>query len=153
MPVIVIGADTPLGGPVADALLGRQGEVRAFVTDPEVGIALKQRGAKVATGDVSDESHVAAASTGAFCAVLIPDAAYDERERSFAPDGETVLDGWVSAVAEAGVRRVVVLDSGGIEVPPRLRQLVREVAIVATAGRTDADVANEVAVLDDRAKI
>ena len=53
MPVIVIGADTILGDALIDALLTREGEVRAFVTDPDRGLALKGRGVKVATGDVS----------------------------------------------------------------------------------------------------
>ena len=152
MPVIVIGADTPLGGHVMDALLGREGEIRAFVTDPEVGMKLKDRGAKVATGDVSDGSHVGSASLGAFCAVVMSEAASDDRERSFAADTAAVLDGWAEALTEASVRRVIWV---GDEAPAldELRSRVPEVAAVSAAGRDPGDVANEVAALDEAAQL
>ena len=66
MPVIVIGADTPTGHAVVDALLPRRGEVRAFVSDPTEAAALKERGVKVAVGDVSDGSHIGGAATQGF---------------------------------------------------------------------------------------
>ena len=153
MPVIVIGADTTLGHVIVDALLGRQGEVRAFVTDHDAGVSLKQRGVKVAVGDVSDASHVASACLGAFTAVLVPDAALDGRERSFAPDAAAVLEGWAAALAEAEVRRIVILDDGGGAVPAGLERAAPEVATVATAGVQAADVAAEVARLDEAAQI
>ena len=49
MPVIVVGADTELGEAIVAALLPRQGEVRAFVSGVEAGLAL--RGAR---GESSD---------------------------------------------------------------------------------------------------
>ena len=89
MPVIVIGADTPLGpasrGTVADATA----EVRAFVTDPEHGMSPLPEGIKVAVGDVSDGSHVGGAAYGCFSAVLLTEAATDDRERSFAGRART----------------------------------------------------------------
>ncbi len=62
MPVIVVGADTEIGLASIEGLLARQGEVRAFVTDPEVGASLRERRVKVALGDVSDPSHIEAAA-------------------------------------------------------------------------------------------
>lgn len=114
MPVIVVGADTPNGREIVDSLLDPQREVRAFVSDPDVGAAMKRKGAKVAIGDVSDESHVQAASTQCFTAVLITEAARDGRERSFARDEAQVLKAWAAAVAD--VKRVIWVHDG--EVPP-----------------------------------
>ena len=94
MPVIVIGADTPTGEAVLDALLPRDGEVRAFVTDVAYGTALKDRGVKVAIGDVSDGSHVGGAAMRAFCAIAAVEAAHDERERSFAKTPDAVVAAW-----------------------------------------------------------
>ena len=42
---------------------------------PGVGVALRGRGVKVATGDVSDGSHVGSAALGTFSAVVVPEAA------------------------------------------------------------------------------
>ena len=71
MPVIVVGADTEIGLASIEGLLARQGEVRAFVTDPAVGASLKERRVKVALGDVSDPSHIEAAALHCFSAVLV----------------------------------------------------------------------------------
>jgi hypothetical protein len=61
----------------------------------------------VATGDVSDESHVQGAASGCFTAVLVTEAARDERERAFASDEVDVLRGWARAAEAAGVSRVI----------------------------------------------
>ena len=58
MPVIVVGADTPVGLSIVSALIEPDREVRAFVTDAEVGVSLKARGVKVALGDVSTVSAI-----------------------------------------------------------------------------------------------
>ncbi len=154
MPVIVIGADTELGAAVIGALLDRAGEVRAFVTDPVAGAAFKARGVKVATGDVSDGSHVASASVNTFSAVVVPEAAFDDRERSFAPDPAAVLDVWAEALAEAGVRRVIWLEDERAEgAPGTLASATAELATVETAGLKPSEVAATVARLDDAAQI
>jgi uncharacterized protein YbjT (DUF2867 family) len=115
MPVIVIGADTPTGRAVVDALLPRRGEVRAFVSDPAEAAALKDRGVKVAVGDVSDGSHIGGAASRAFCAVAVVAAAADDRERSFAGDPQAVLDAWREGLIDAGVARVIVVEDPGVE--------------------------------------
>ena len=97
MPVIVVGADTPVGEAVLDALLEPDREVRAFVTDPDAAQDFKRKGVKVALGDVSDASHVEGAATNCFSAVLVAHAAQDERERAFASDSQAVLEGWADA--------------------------------------------------------
>jgi len=141
MPVIVVGADTRAGSLIVERLADPQREVRAFVTDPTVGQRLKERGIKVAIGDVSDDSHVEAASTRCFSAVLIAEAARDGRERSFADTPATVLEGWASAVANSGVRRVIWVTEGA---HPETR--APEVAVVDPA---HPDLAERVFALDD----
>lgn len=145
MPVMVIGADTPTGRRLVEALAGNHPEVRAFVTDPGVAGDLKGRGIKVATGDVSDHGHVAAACTNVFTAVLVTEAATDERDRSFAAGPDDVLAGWVEAVEDAGVTRVIWVSA---ETPPRTR--VAQEAVV-DPGLSDA--VSEVVRLDEAAEI
>lgn len=107
MPAIVVGADTTLGRAIVDELLEPDREVRAFVTDPRVAEELKAMGVKVALGDVSDASHVAGASTRCFSAILVIEASTDDRERSFARTPTAVIDGWIQAVTESEVSRVI----------------------------------------------
>lgn len=125
MPVIVVGADTPLGFRIVEALADTDQEVRAFVTEPGIRPRLKGLGIKVATGDVSDASHVEAACTNAFTAVLVTEAATDDRERSFAADRAAVLTGWAEAVGTANVSRVIWIDGG----EPPTTQVVEEVVV------------------------
>ncbi len=150
MPVIVIGADTPIGADVVEALLARQGEVRAFVTDPDAGLALKARRVKVAVGDVSDFSHVEAASLHCFTAVLVGAAASDGRERSFAHTATEVLEGWAAAAAAARVRRAIWVLSRE-ESPPAVA--AAEQAVVTTEGVSAEEVARRVARLDEAAAL
>ncbi len=147
MPVIVVGADTPVGLSIVSALIEPDREVRAFVTDAEVGVSLKARGVKVALGDVSDPSHVGGACLNCFSVVLVTEAADDRRERAFARDRRTVLEGWAEAAREADVTRVIWVDSlGGL--PPTG---IDETAVVRP-GEVD-DVAAEVVRLDDAATL
>lgn len=154
MPVIVVGADTELGASVLDALLPREGEVRAFVTSPDVGATLKDRSVKVAIGDVSDGSHIGGAALNAFCAVLIPDAAADERERSFAQTPEAVVSAWAEGLEDASVTRAIWIEDGtvpgGADV---IRQAVSQFASVSAANRSAHEVASEVAALEDAATV
>ena len=65
MPVMVTGAEQGLGAAVTDQLLASGGEVRAFLDATEVGAdasaALRERGCKVAVGELDDEGHLEAA--------------------------------------------------------------------------------------------
>lgn len=107
MPVLVLGADTSLGAALMETLTERDGEIRAFVSDATVGLALKQRGVKVAMGDVSDASHVGAAAIGCFSIVALTEATHDARERAFASTPDAVSEAWLEAIADAGVQRVI----------------------------------------------
>jgi len=149
MPVIVIGADSPNGAAVVDALLPRQGEVRVFVTDEGAARDLRGRGAKVAVGDVSDGSHVAGAALNAFCAVVMADAAADDRIRSFADDPAGVLDAWAEGISDAGVRRVIFVPGSEVRDPGlSLLSAAPEFAAVATSTGAPS-VPEQVATLDD----
>ena len=145
MPVIVIGADTPGGDQILSALSSRDGEVRAFATDEAQAARLRAAGYRVAIGDVSDASHLAAAAFGCFSAVLVAEAAADGRERSFALDPAAVHAAWEQALEEAGVTRAI-----WVGVAPPRRAAVPESVVVTTRGRTAAEVAAEVAEQDDR---
>ncbi|HJQ91792.1 MAG TPA: NAD(P)H-binding protein [Acidimicrobiia bacterium] len=141
MPVIVVGADTSQGRAVVEGLVEPGREVRAFVSDPVVGAELRDMGVKVALGDVSDDSHIQSACTNCFTAVLISEAARDQRERSFAANERQVLEGWAAAAAASGVTRVIWVHDGE---PPPVR--VRE---VRTVSPEHPDLVGEVAALDD----
>lgn len=141
MPVIVVGADTDTGASILDRLTHPGREVRAFVTSLDAATDLKKRGVKVALGDVSDESHIEGAALHCFSAVLVDEAAVDDRERSFADTKGQVMAGWARALARSKVRRVIWVTT---DTPPSVEGA--EMAIVDPA---DPDVARRVADLDD----
>lgn len=123
---MVVGADTDRGRRITERFLDPEREVRAFVTDPTTADDLKGHGAKVALGDVSDDSHLAGACLNCFSVVLVADAAHDGRTRSFAGNPARVLEGWARAVDAAAVRRVIWVVSG--KTAPAVE--VEEVAVV-----------------------
>jgi nucleoside-diphosphate-sugar epimerase len=143
MPVIVIGADTPLGARLAERLSVQTAELRVFVSDSDSGAALRDLGCKVAVGDVSDTSHIGAASHGCFSAVLMTEAAQDGRERSFGDTSSKVVRGWVEAAKEAGVQRIIWVSDGSINIPDVLGMEVAKVRA------DDPDVAELVAGYED----
>ncbi|HEX2421455.1 MAG TPA: NAD(P)H-binding protein [Acidimicrobiia bacterium] len=144
MPLLVVGADHPIGEAIVRQTLAPGREVRAFVTDPSQGARLKTLGAKVAIGDLSDEGHIAAAATRCFAVAFVLDAISDGREISFVEPGE-VPALWAAAAEAAGVTRVMWVGAEG----PDVR--VAEVAVVSVSDRQPDDIAAEVADLDDRA--
>ncbi len=143
MPVIVVGADTPLGADIVDALIEPGREVRAFVTDPETAMTLRAKGVKVALGDVSDDSHIEGAAMNCFSAVLVTEAATDSRERSFAATEEEVLRAWANAVTS--VTRVIWVHRGAV---PKVSPT--EVVVVDP---TTPDVASQVRSFDEAREI
>jgi nucleoside-diphosphate-sugar epimerase len=146
MPVIVIGADSPLGEWITSRLAAPDREVRAFVSSPAAGARLKQSGIKVAIGDLSDEGHIGAACTHCFGAVMIEEALRDGRELAFAsPD--RAASGWVAAAAEARITRVIWVGGN----PPVFSS--PQSAVVSVEGRSASEVADEVAYLDDLAQL
>lgn len=143
MPVIVVGADTGIGRRIVDAVIEPDREVRAFVSDIGVAEELRGLGVKVALGDVSDPSHVGAACLHCFTAVLVTEAAADDRERSFADNPDAVLRGWIEAVQEATVERVIWVGREGRDVP----------GIPTAVVEPGDDAPARVAALDDAATI
>lgn len=141
MPMIVVGADTDAGETILEGIDARRREVRVFVSDESRGSALKDEGFKVAIGDVSDDSHVEGAALRCFSAVLIAEAAADDRERSFAHDPDAVLRGWAAAVSNSQVSRVIWVMTGQ---PPETS--THEAAIVDPH---DPDLARRVLDLDE----
>lgn len=130
---MIVGADTQVGLELAERFAGGGREVRAFVSDPGAAKQLRSLRLKVATGDVSDDSHVSGACMGCFSAVLITAAATDARERNFADSPESVLASWARAVEAAGVQRVIWV--GDAEPPP---VGVAEIAVVDPAVTQEA---------------
>jgi nucleoside-diphosphate-sugar epimerase len=145
MPMIVVGADTEAGEVILERLDATRREVRVFVSDEPKGLALREEGFKVAIGDVSDDSHVEGAATRCFSAVLIAQAASDDRERSFADTPEAVLRGWANAVGNSQVSRVIWVIAD--EPPPA------EVKEVARVNPNDPDLARKVFDLDEASSI
>jgi hypothetical protein len=142
MPLIVVGADTAPGTAILSQLDPLAREVRVFVTDETTGLLLRERGFKVATGDVSDQSHLEAAAMRCFSAVLIAEAAGDDRERAFAATSEEVLEGWAMAVSGAGVNRVIWVSEDDAHPETRARE-------VTAVKPSDPGFANDVVALDD----
>jgi hypothetical protein len=154
MPVLVVGADTVHGAAITRALDDRAGERRAFLSDASAADPLRERSWKVAIGDVSDGSHVGGAALGAFSLVLIAEAAFDDRERSFAASPAATIQAWAQAAADAGVTRVIWLDDPRVSgADAGFRSRVPEVAVVPTEGLDPAEIAAEVARLDDLADL
>lgn len=138
MPVIVVGADTPIGEAVVEALAPAAAEIRAFISDEGRVERLKAQGVKVALGDLSDSSHVEAAALHCFCAVLVIEAALDGRELAFASDAPTVWEGWVEAIRTAGVHRTIWVSTRSEHAGIRFSRPTAEVGIVVN---TDIDTA------------
>lgn len=139
MPVIVVGADAAFGREIASALVGDGADVRAFVSDPDAAEDLKAEGVKVALGDLSDHSHLGAAATNTFCAVLLGDALGDGRELAFGRSTSEIVERWAEALAGAAIQRVIWVGPG--PVPEPLGRSSHDVSHVATSGADPAGVA------------
>ena len=154
MPVIIVGADTPVGEAVVNTVSRSAAEVRAFISDARRVDGLKKRGVKVALGDISDFSHVEAAGLYCFCAVLVIEAAVDGRERAFASGRRQVLEGWAEAVGNAGIRRAIWV--GGEDALAGLPPSAPEAAAVTVGSDGEAAVKRaviEVARLESAARL
>jgi hypothetical protein len=149
VPVIVIGADTPVGEAITASLTARKGEVRAFVSNTSVALQLRNDGAKVAVGDISDGSHLEGAARGCFSAVVIPEAAFDSRERSFSDSPAATVATWLSALSDASIKRLIWLKDPRIAPPlAKSPRAAVQVAIITTRGRSSAEIVSEVVRLD-----
>jgi hypothetical protein len=151
MPVIVVGADTELGHAIVPALRPASGEIRLFASDAEA-VTRYRAFAKIAVGDISDGTHVGGAAIGAFCAIVIAAAATDERERHFAADPTELFAQWADGLADAGIRRVILV---GQELPPDnpLSQIDAEYLVVDTTDQAPSAVAVAVAAAEGAEKL
>lgn len=141
MPVIVVGADTDTGEAVLEGLAEPNREIRVFVSDAIVATVMRERGFKVALGDVSDESHIEAAANRCFTAILITEAAQDDRERAFIDEPNDILAAWSQAAMSSGVTRVIWVTND--ETPET------KTKEVVTVDPTDPNFVETVARLDD----
>lgn len=139
MPILVVGADHPLGRMIVRALAAPDREVRAFISDPTKGAELRAWGVKVAVGDLSDEGHIEAAATNCFSVAFVAPALHDGRELAFAPV-ERVPSSW--ARASSRVRRVIWVG----ESPPEFGSVERA---IVSPDQSPERVAEEVLRYDD----
>ena len=139
MPVLVIGADTDLGHAIVPALHPASGEIRLFASEPDP-VAAYRSFAKVAVGDISDGTHIGGAAIGAFCAIVIAAAAYDDRERHFAADADALFAQWSDGLADAGIGRVIVVGAAEeLPHPVHLDGIGAEYVFIDTTGRDLAE--------------
>ena len=117
MPVVVTGADTPLGERVIDALCGAGLDLRATVEDRALVPDLVARGVKTAVSDLVDTERFGAVLEDAHTVIHLRGA-----------DASQVLDGIddvLAAAPDSGVRRIVTIAglAGPSSTHPALRRL------------------------------
>lgn len=112
---VLLGANGNITSRVATALLDRQQPVRVIGRYPASLETLRRRGAELAIGDARDAGFLAQAFAGATAVYAMVPPAYDtpDMRRSQAAFGTAIA----SALARAGVKRVVNLSSIGAELP------------------------------------
>jgi uncharacterized protein YbjT (DUF2867 family) len=147
MPVIVVGADTQRSQDLVKRLVEKGGEVRVFISDPEKLEEMRFLGAKVALGDLSDTSHLEGAATGAFCAVVLVEAAADGRELAFSTP-EKLPGEWLEALRAAGITRLILVgdDQSAPAGFPEMR-------IVGSKGRDPDAILEEILVLEEAGSV
>lgn len=126
MPVVVTGAELPLGRAVVLALLASGApDVRAVVRDRSAAGVLRAAGARVAVGDLSDPLRLGAVLEGAHTVVHLDTGATGTG---------TPADTWqwlAEAAEDTGVRRVVtVLPPGASPPAPEGEAPAWEVVVV-----------------------
>jgi uncharacterized protein YbjT (DUF2867 family) len=131
---VIAGATGRVGSAAAAALLAAGADTRVLVRDAARGAAWADRGADVAVADLSDRGALTAALTdadGLFA--LLP---FDLTAPDLRAHARTLTDAVAGAVRESGVRHVVVLSSGGADLPNGTGPIVGlhdlEVALRAT---------------------
>ena len=113
---VVAGATGHVGSVVARELLAAGRQVRAIVRSADKARALASQGAELVTGELSDIVLLTRALRGADGAfLLLPPPPYDSPDvRAFQ---DRVAQVEAAAVAESGIRHVVLLSSWGAEKP------------------------------------
>ena len=109
VPVVVTGADTPVGALVLDRLAGRGLDLRATVDDREAVRPLVDRGVRTAVSDLVDTERFGAVVEGAHTVIHLRGG-----------NATAMLDGIpdvLAALPESGVERVVTLAGLGADHP------------------------------------
>jgi uncharacterized protein YbjT (DUF2867 family) len=111
---VVAGATGHVGSVVASELLSAGHEVRAIVRNAEKAKGLARQGAELVLGELSDASFLTNALRGADGAFLLqPPPPHDSADVRAYQNG--VARAEAAAVAESGIRHVVMLSSWGAE--------------------------------------
>ncbi len=111
MPVVVTGADGPIGRALIPMLIERGSEVRAHVPERRVAEALRRPGVKVAVGEPTDAELLTTVMSDAHTVCHLPAPAVSDSSGE-----EAVLDAARSALEaarEAGVSRVLFVSWPG----------------------------------------
>lgn len=109
---VIIGATGQVGRNIAQCLLEKQQPVRIIVRNPDKAKILSELGAMIHVGDIDRPSDVQNGFKGADVVFLLDPPAYHE------PNVEEItrrrLDTLKAAIIQNGVKKIVVLTSGGI---------------------------------------
>ncbi|QDB78722.1 NAD-dependent epimerase/dehydratase family protein [Georgenia wutianyii] len=136
----IAGASGRVGSAAADHLLRAGRPVRVLVRRPEAAAAWEARGAQARLVDLHDEEALAEALTG--CTGLFALLPFDLTVEDGATDARAVAGATAGAVRRAGVPHVVVLSSGGADLPggtgPIAGLHVLEESLRATGARVSA---------------
>lgn len=114
MPVVVIGADTPVGRALVPLLRRRGSEVRATIREAEKADPLRALGAKVATDPASDADTLRAILDEAHTVCLLSADLFPPGEESYE---ETIVERTRSVLGvarKAGVTRVLLVSYPGV---------------------------------------
>lgn len=137
---VIAGATGRVGSAAAAALLAAGADTRVLVRGAARGAAWADRGAEVAVADLTDRAALTAALTdadGLFA--LLP---FDLTAPDLGAHARTLTDAVAGAVRDSGVRHVVVLSSGGADLPSGTGPVVGlhdlEVALRATGAGVTA---------------
>ena len=113
---VVAGATGHVGSVVARELLAAGHKVRAIVRSADKAKALGSQGAELLAGELGDGAFLTRALRGADAAfLLLPPPAHDSTDVRAYQDRVAHVE--ATAVAESGIRHVVLLSSWGAEKP------------------------------------
>lgn len=112
---VVLGANGNTGSVVASTLLARGKQVRVVARDAAKVAGLKSKGAEVVTGDVLDPASLARAFEGAEGAYLLTPP--DNSSNDLVGRGRKIIDGFVQALDQTGVRHAALLSSVAAQHP------------------------------------
>ena len=152
---VVAGATGHVGSVVASELLAKGHKVRAIVRNVDKAKALADQGAELLAGELSDGAFLARALRGADGAfLLLPPPPHDSPDvRAFQ---DRVTQAEAAAVAESGIRHVVMLSSWGAEQPAGtgpivglhvLEEALKKTGVLATFVRAGSFTENLLAML------